>query len=168
MTVFGKSWDFHVTAVMGTRLDENVAMIRDTVGHLRQNGRDVIYDAEHFFDGFRADPGYALATVAAAAQAGADTVVLCDTNGGTLPFDVPEVMARVRAHLGSGVRLGIHAHNDCGLALANSIAAVQAGAVMVHGTVNGYGERCGNTDLTRGRPGPAAQDGPGLHVARRT
>jgi 2-isopropylmalate synthase len=152
VTVFGKSWDFHVTAVMGTRLDENLSMIRDTVGHLRQNGRDVIYDAEQFFDGFRADPAYALASVAAAADAGAQTVVLCDTNGGTLPFDVPEAFARVRARLGERVKLGIHAHNDCGLALANSIAAVQSGAVMVQGTVNGYGERCGNTDLTAAAP----------------
>jgi 2-isopropylmalate synthase len=151
VTVFGKSWDFHVTDIIGTRLDENLRMIRDTVAHLRRNGRDVIYDAEHFFDGFRTNPDYALATVAAAAEAGADTVVLCDTNGGTLPFDIPEVFARVRTHLGA-IRLGIHAHNDCGLALANSIAAVQAGAAMVHGTVNGYGERCGNADLTAVAP----------------
>jgi 2-isopropylmalate synthase len=137
---------------MGTRLDENLSMIRDTVGHLCQNGRDVIYDAEHFFDGFRADSAYALASVAAAADAGAQTVVLCDTNGGTLPFDIPEAFARVRARLGERVKLGIHAHNDCGLALANSIAAVQSGAVMVQGTVNGYGERCGNTDLTAAAP----------------
>lgn len=147
VTVFGKSWGFHVTDIMGARPDENLRMIRDTVGYLRQSGREVIFDAEHFFDGFRADPGYALATVAAAAEAGAATVVLCDTNGGTLPFDIPDVVARVRAHLGP-VPLGIHAHNDCGLALANSIAAVHAGAVMVQGTINGYGERCGNADLT--------------------
>jgi 2-isopropylmalate synthase len=151
VTVFGKSWDFHVTEVMGTRPDENLRMIRDTVGYLRQQGRDVVYDAEHFFDGFRANPDYALASVAAAAQAGATTVVLCDTNGGTLPFDIPDTMARVRSHLGP-VRIGIHAHNDCGLALANSIAAVQAGAGMVQGTVNGYGERCGNADLTAVAP----------------
>ena len=122
-------------------------MIRDTVSFLRQNGREVIYDAEHFFDGFRHNRDYALATIAAAAEAGADVIVLCDTNGGTLPFDVAPVFDEVRRRLG-GVRLGIHTHNDCGLAVANSLAAVTSGAVMVQGTVNGYGERCGNADLT--------------------
>jgi len=145
--IFGKSWDLHVTQVMETSLEENLAMIRDTVSFLRQNGREVIYDAEHFFDGFRRNRDYALATVAAAAEAGADLIVLCDTNGGTLPFDIAPVFAEVRSRLGR-VRLGIHTHNDCGLAVANSLAAVAAGAVMVQGTVNGYGERCGNADLT--------------------
>jgi 2-isopropylmalate synthase len=146
-TIFGKSWDLHVTQVMETGLEENLAMIRDTVFFLRQNGREVIYDAEHFFDGFRHNRDYALASIAAAAEAGADAIVLCDTNGGTLPFNIAPVFAEVRSRLGR-VRLGIHTHNDCGLAVANALAAVAAGAVMVHGTVNGYGERCGNADLT--------------------
>jgi len=146
-TIFGKSWDLHVTQVMETRLEENLAMIRDTVSFLRQNGREVIYDAEHFFDGFRRNRDYALATIAAAAEAGADVIVLCDTNGGTLTFDIAPVFSEVRNRLGR-VRLGIHTHNDCSLAVANSLAAVAAGAVMVQGTVNGYGERCGNADLT--------------------
>ena len=147
VTIFGKSWDLHVTQVMENRLEENLAMIRDTVAWLRQNGREAVYDAEHFFDGFRHNRDYALQTIAAAAEGGADFVVLCDTNGGSLPSDVEAVFAEVRARF-PGVRLGIHTHNDCGLALANSIAAVHAGAVMVHGTINGFGERCGNADLT--------------------
>jgi len=122
-------------------------MIRDTVACLRQNGREVVYDAEHFFDGFQHNRDYALQTIAAAAEGGADFVVLCDTNGGSLPCDVEAMFAEVRTRL-PRVRLGIHTHNDCGLALANSIAAVRAGAVMVHGTINGFGERCGNADLT--------------------
>jgi len=122
-------------------------MIRDTVSYLRRNGREAVYDAEHFFDGFQHNRDYALQTIAAAAEGGADFVVLCDTNGGSLPSDVEAMFAEVRARF-PGVRLGIHTHNDCGLALANSIAAVRAGAVMVHGTINGFGERCGNADLT--------------------
>ena len=147
VTIFGKSWDLHVTQVMENRLEENLAMIRDTVAYLRQNGREAVYDAEHFFDGFQHNRDYALQTIAAAAEGGADFVVLCDTNGGSLPSDVEAMFAEVRARF-PGVRLGIHTHNDCGLALANSIAAVRAGAVMVHGTINGFGERCGNADLT--------------------
>jgi 2-isopropylmalate synthase len=147
VTIFGKSWDLHVTQVMENRLEENLAMIRDTVSYLRRNGREAVYDAEHFFDGFQHNRDYALQTIAAAAEGGADFVVLCDTNGGSLPSDVEAVFAEVRARF-PGVRLGIHTHNDCGLALANSIAAVRAGAVMVHGTINGFGERCGNADLT--------------------
>ena len=147
VTIFGKSWDLHVTQVMENRLEENLAMIRDTVAWLRQNGREAVYDAEHFFDGFQHNRDYALQTIAAAVEGGADFVVLCDTNGGSLPSDVEAVFAEVRARF-PGVRLGIHTHNDCGLALANSIAAVRAGAVMVHGTINGFGERCGNADLT--------------------
>jgi 2-isopropylmalate synthase len=148
VTIFGKSWDLHVTRVMGNRLEENLAMIRDTVAFLRRNGREVVYDAEHFFDGFRRNRAYALESVEAAARAGADYVVLCDTNGGTLPFDIEAIVNAVREALGPGIRLGIHTHNDCGLAVANTLAAVRAGAVMAHGTVNGYGERCGNADLT--------------------
>ena len=146
VTIFGKSWDLHVTRVMETGPEENLAMIRDSVAYLRQNGREVIYDAEHFFDGFRHNREYALATLAAAADAGADVIVLCDTNGGTLPFEIEPALAQVRQRLGR-VRLGIHTHNDSGLAVANSLHAVNAGATMVHGTINGYGERCGNADL---------------------
>ena len=147
VTIFGKSWDLHVTQVMENRLEENLAMIRDTVACLRRNGREVVYDAEHFFDGFKHNRDYALQTLTAAAEGGADFVVLCDTNGGSLPHDIEAVFTEVHAHF-PRVRLGIHTHNDCGLALANSIAAVAAGAVMVHGTINGFGERCGNADLT--------------------
>ena len=147
VTIFGKSWDLHVTRVMENRLEENLAMIRDTVACLRRNGREVVYDAEHFFDGFRHNRDYALQSIAAAVEADADFVVLCDTNGGSLPHDVEAMFAEVRTRL-PRVRLGIHTHNDCGLALANSLAAVRAGAVMVQGTINGFGERCGNADLT--------------------
>lgn len=156
VTVFGKAWDLHVEAVMGNRLEENLAMIADSVAFLRQAGRTVVYDAEHFFDGYRANPAYALESLAAAAGAGAAWIVLCDTNGGSLPGDVAAATARVAAFLdtspagrpGAPPGIGIHTHNDCGLALANSLAAVGSGATMVHGTVNGYGERCGNADLT--------------------
>lgn len=155
LTVFGKAWDLHVETVMGLPLKENLAMIADTVAFLREAGRTVVYDAEHFFDGFRADPGYALESLATAAAAGAAWVVLCDTNGGSLPADVAAATARVVGFFRDADRLpgpppgiGVHTHNDCGLALANSLAAVEAGATMVHGTVNGYGERCGNADLT--------------------
>ncbi len=146
-TVFGKSWDLHVEQVMNNSLAENLAMIRDTVAWLKGHGREVIYDAEHFFDGFAARPAYALETLRVAAAAGADILVLCDTNGGSLPHQVEDAMNKARAALGDAP-LGIHTHNDCGLAVANSIAAVRCGANMVQGTVNGYGERCGNADLT--------------------
>jgi len=154
--IFGKSWNLHVEQVMDNTLSENLAMIRDSVDFLKQNNREVIYDAEHFFDGYKNDQDYALETLSAAIEAGADYVVLCDTNGGTLTFELETIVADVRDALGlkhgtlngnSCVRIGIHTHNDCGLAVANSISAVQAGAVMVHGTINGYGERCGNADL---------------------
>jgi 2-isopropylmalate synthase len=154
VTIFGKSWDLHVTRIMDTTLEENLAMIRDSVAYLSAQKREVIYDAEHFFDGFKANRAYALQTVATACHAGAAFIVLCDTNGGSLPFEIEDAIAALRAHLAQQgpacavARLGIHAHNDCGLAVANSIAAVRAGAVMVHGTINGYGERCGNADLT--------------------
>uniref|UniRef100_UPI003872D257 citramalate synthase n=1 Tax=Caldinitratiruptor microaerophilus TaxID=671077 RepID=UPI003872D257 len=144
--IVGKSWDFHVTGALGTTLEENLAMIGETVAFLRARGREVIYDAEHFFDGFKANPEYALATLRAAADAGADWVVLCDTNGGTLPHEVEDIVAMVREAL-PGVRLGIHTHDDSGVAVANTLAAVRAGCTMVQGTVNGYGERCGNANL---------------------
>lgn len=143
--VFGKSWDFHVFRALNTTLAENLNMIRESVGFLKAHGLEVIYDAEHFFDGYKERPDYALATLRAAQEAGADTVCLCDTNGGTLPMEVQEIVTAVRAKL--HVRLGIHAHNDAGVAVANSLLAVEAGAAQVQGTVNGYGERCGNADL---------------------
>lgn len=151
VAIFGKSWDLHVERIMENTLEENLSMIHDSVTFLRQQGREVVYDAEHFFDGFRDNPAYALKTLKTAAKAGADFLVLCDTNGGTLPHQITQILLRVKEELGGGdgePRLGIHTHNDCGLAVANAVAAVQEGAVMVHGTVNGYGERCGNADLT--------------------
>jgi 2-isopropylmalate synthase len=131
--------------VLETSRDENLRMISDTVGYFRRLGREVIYDAEHFFDGYRLDAEYALATLRAAAGAGADCIVLCDTNGGELPEVVEQRVRDVRAQLGTP--LGIHPHNDSGLAVANALAAVRAGCVHVQGTINGYGERCGNLDL---------------------
>lgn len=145
ITIFGKSWDFHVTEVFRTQLDENLRMIQDSVEYLRSKGREVVYDAEHFFDGYAANPKYALKTLEAARDAGASVLVLCDTNGGTLPSRVFEVLSQVRSK--TGAPLGIHTHNDAGLAVANAIAALEAGAVQVQGTVNGIGERCGNCDL---------------------
>ena len=145
VTIFGKSWTLHVTEALGVSLDENLRMIESSVAFLRANGKEVVYDAEHFFDGFNADSEYALATLAAAARGGAGTLVLCDTNGGSLPALVSRLVARVREEF--GLPVGIHAHNDSDLAVANSIAAVEAGASHVQGTVNGYGERCGNANL---------------------
>ena len=145
-TIFGKTSPHHVQAILQTTLDENLAMIEDTVRYLVAHGRRVIYDAEHFFDGAREDGGYALATLFAAARGGAETVVLCDTNGGTLPWDVEPRVASVVCAL--PVAIGIHAHDDSGCAVANTLAAVRAGARHVQGTLNGYGERCGNANLT--------------------
>jgi len=145
VTIVGKTWDFHVTQVLGTTLEENLRMIADSVSHCRSQGREVFYDAEHFFDGFRANPGYALKTLKAAAEAGATVVILCDTNGGTMPERVAEVVAEVKGSVSCEV--GIHCHNDCELAVANTLAAVRAGATQVQGTMNGIGERCGNVDL---------------------
>jgi 2-isopropylmalate synthase len=146
VTIVGKTWPLHVTEVFNVSLEENLAMIADTVRHLKSHGREVVYDAEHFFDSFREDEAYSLATIKAAAGAGADLVVLCDTNGGSLPGDVAEVTGKAIAHL--GVPVGIHTHNDSGLGVANALAAIQAGASQVQGTINGYGERVGNCNLT--------------------
>ncbi|HLP41901.1 MAG TPA: citramalate synthase, partial [Fibrobacteria bacterium] len=146
ITIFGKSWDLHVTDVIRTTLEENLRMIRDSVAWLKENREEVVYDAEHFFDGFAANPEYALKTLEAARDGGADCIVLCDTNGGMLPWKVEEVTALVKSRLKTN--LGIHAHNDTGTAVANALAAVKAGALQVQGTVNGYGERCGNANLT--------------------
>ncbi len=145
VTIVGKTWDFHVTNVLGTTLDENVRMIADSVAYCKSQGREVFYDAEHFFDGYRANPDYALKTLQAAASAGASVVILCDTNGGTMPERVAEVVQAVKREL--SCEIGIHCHNDCELAVANSLAAVRVGATQVQGTMNGIGERCGNVDL---------------------
>src|SRR5207244_3434300 len=147
VTLVGKSSTLHVDRVLRTSRDENLHMIADSVTHFKALGKEVIYDAEHFFDGYRLDPAYALATLDAAADAGADCVVLCDTNGGALPTDVEARVWEVRDRITAP--LGIHPHNDSGLALANALAAVEAGCVHVQGTINGYGERCGNLDLVQ-------------------
>ncbi|MBI3618076.1 MAG: citramalate synthase, partial [Candidatus Omnitrophica bacterium] len=145
VTIFGKSWDLHVTDVLRTTLEENLEMISSSVAYLKKNKREVIYDAEHFFDGYKRNPGYALKTILAAEKAGADCVVLCDTNGGTLPTEVKEIVSAVKKKI--RVPLGIHTHDDLGMGVANSIAAIEAGCVHVQGTFNGLGERCGNADL---------------------
>mgnify|MGYP005841414523 CR=1 FL=1 len=147
VTIFGKSWELQVTEVLRTTAEENQAMIRDTCRFLKEAGREVIYDAEHFFDGYKDGPEHALATLRAAVEGGADWLVLCDTNGGCLPVEVAEISEVVRAEF-PDVALGIHTHNDCELGVANAIVAVQAGATQVQGTINGYGERTGNCNLT--------------------
>ena len=144
-TIVGKTWKLHVRDVLKTSQRENLAMIGDTVAYLKEHGREVFFDAEHFFDAYSDDPAYAMACLAAAASAGADLVVLCDTNGGRLPHEIRDITREAIAAL--RVPVGIHAHNDSGLAVANTLEAVRAGAVQVQGTVNGYGERCGNADL---------------------
>ncbi|MBC6423154.1 MAG: citramalate synthase [Hormoscilla sp. SP5CHS1] len=149
VTVFGKSWDLHVTAGLKTSLEENLAMIRDTIAYLRVSGRKVLYDAEHWFDGYKQNPEYALKTLEVALASGADWLVLCDTNGGTLPQEIGQIVGEVKAKIGkqSDFKLGIHTHNDSETAVANALAAVGEGAEMVQGTINGYGERCGNANL---------------------
>jgi 2-isopropylmalate synthase len=143
--VVGKSWTLHVTEVLRTTLDNNLHMIEQSVAFLRAQGRRVIYDAEHFFNGYKADPTYALETLQAAARGGAETLVLCDTNGGSMPWEITEIVRAVQAAVTHP--LGIHAHNDGECAVANTLAAVCAGAIQVQGTINGYGERCGNANL---------------------
>jgi 2-isopropylmalate synthase len=145
ITIVGKTSDFHVTEVLRVSLEENIAMIHETIAYLREMGRDVIYDAEHFFDGWKANPEYARKTIQAAVEGGAMIVVMCDTNGGSMPEEVATLTREAAAAV--DVPLGIHTHNDCDLAVANSLAAVAAGAVHVQGTINGLGERCGNADL---------------------
>lgn len=145
-TIFGKTWNMHVTEVLRTTLEENLRMVEESVAFLSQSGRRVIYDAEHFFDGYKSDSEYALETLRAAEQAGAETLVLCDTNGGSMPWEVDEIIRTLRAAL-PNARIGIHAHNDGECGVANSVAAVRAGARHVQGTINGYGERCGNANL---------------------
>ncbi len=145
VTVFGKTWGLHTSEILRVSLDENLAMIEDTVAYLKNKGREVIYDAEHFFDGYKHDPVYTFKTLEAVINGGADIIVLCDTNGGAMPHEIQTIMEQVTKRIKTPI--GIHAHNDCGLALANSLTAVQYGASMVQGTINGYGERCGNADL---------------------
>lgn len=145
ITIFGKSWDLHVTDVFKTSLKENLLMIYETVAYLKSKKREVIYDAEHFFDGFKSNPEYAIKTLQQAAKAGASNITLCDTNGGTLPHEIRRAILRVKRSI--RVPLGIHCHNDAELAVANTIQAVGEGCVLVQGTVNGYGERCGNANL---------------------
>lgn len=152
VTLFGKSWDFHVTAGLKTTLAENLAMIADSVEYLYQQQRRIIYDAEHWFDGYKHNPDYALETIKAALMAGAEWIVLCDTNGGTLPHEISASVQAVQQTIDEinppiPVRIGVHTHNDSGTAVANALTAVQQGAEMVQGTINGYGERCGNANL---------------------
>lgn len=153
VTIFGKSWDLHVTEGLKTTLEENLAMIRDTIEYLRAQGRRVIYDAEHWFDGYKNNPNYALETLKTAKNAGAEWLVFCDTNGGTLPHEITQIVREVVNTLeinlqdADSPKLGIHTHNDAGTAVANALAAVVEGVEMVQGTINGYGERCGNANV---------------------
>lgn len=145
-TLVGKSWDFHVHTALQTTLEENLAMIYDSIAYLKRQGLEVIFDAEHFFDGYKNNPEYALSVMAKAEAAGADWLVMCDTNGGTMPHEVHDIVSVLAGRV-TNSRLGIHTHNDCELAVANSLSAVRAGVEQIQGTMNGYGERCGNANL---------------------
>lgn len=145
VSLFGKSWLLHVQEALKTTAKENLKIIRESVAYLKEQGKEVIYDAEHYFDGYKADPNYAIRTLKAAEAAGADTIVLCDTNGGTLPSEISKIVEETAKQVKT--RLGIHAHNDCELGVANTLAAVEAGCEHLQGTINGYGERCGNANL---------------------
>jgi 2-isopropylmalate synthase len=148
LTIFGKSWDLHVEETLKTTLEENLEMIRETIEYLIIQGRKVVYDAEHWFDGYKHNPEYAILTLRTALAAGAEWLALCDTNGGTLPHEVTQIVAEVIEAIPEIIgKLGIHTHNDGGTAVANAIAAVMSGATMIQGTINGYGERCGNANL---------------------
>ncbi len=144
-TIFGKAWDFHVLRALETTLEENLAMVRDTIMYLKERGLQVFFDAEHFFDGYKNNSEYALQVLQAAAQAGAQCLILCDTNGGSMPWEVAAIIDQVKTRINAP--LGIHTHNDSACAVSNSLMAVQQGCVQVQGTINGYGERCGNADL---------------------
>src|SRR4030043_354473 len=145
VTIVGKSWDLHVTQVLENNLENNLRIIAESVDFLKSKGLTVFFDAEHFFDGYKANPEYAVQTIKAAAKAGVDCVVLCDTNGGALPSEIATAIEAVKKAV--TVPLGIHVHNDGGLAIANSLTGVKAGVIQVQGTINGYGERCGNANL---------------------
>jgi len=145
VTLFGKSWTLHVTEALGTTQSKNVELIGDSIEFLRSHGRRVFFDAEHFFDGYKTDPDYALQTVRKAAESGAERIILCDTNGGTMPWEIRDIFEAVKRDC--AVPMGIHAHNDAEMAVANSLVAVEAGAIQVQGTINGIGERCGNANL---------------------
>lgn len=145
VSLFGKTWLLHAKKALNITPEENLKLIADSVHYLKSQGKEVIFDAEHFFDGFKDNKDYALKTLQVAKEAGADVLVLCDTNGGTLTLELVEIIKEVQKHVPAA--LGIHAHNDCGMAVSNSVAAVQAGCVHVQGTINGFGERCGNANL---------------------
>lgn len=145
VAIFGKSWDFQVTWALNTTLEENLLMIEESVAYLKSKGKEVIYDAEHFFDAYKDNKDYALATLKAAERGGADVLALCDTNGGTLPWEIGKIIQEIKPELKTA--LGIHTHNDGDMAVANSLSAVAAGVIQVQGTMNGYGERCGNANL---------------------
>ncbi len=145
VAIFGKAWDFHVVRALETSLEENLAMVEDTIVYLKDKGLEVIFDAEHFFDGFKHNPDYALQVLTTAAKAGADCLALCDTNGGTLPWELENIIKKVQAELTTP--LGIHAHNDTGCGVSNSLTALNLGFTQVQGTINNLGERCGNADL---------------------
>ncbi len=145
IAIFGKSWDFHAYRALGVTEEENLDLITGTVGYLKRHGREVIYDAEHFFDGYKANAAFALRTLEAAKNAGADVLCLCDTNGGTLPGELLDIVRQVRGRFDGTI--GIHCHNDSDVAVANTVMAVEAGVTHVQGCINGYGERCGNANL---------------------
>lgn len=146
VAIFGKSWDLHATDILKISLEENLAMVKDSVRYLKSLGKEVLFDAEHFFDGYKANPRYATKVVKAALDAGADMIVFCDTNGGSMSYEISPIIRKISSVIPLEIT-GIHVHNDCGLAVANSLAAVAEGVRMVQGTINGYGERCGNADL---------------------
>ena len=146
VAIFGKTWDFHVTEALCTTLPENLNMIYESIAYLKSKGKRVFFDAEHFFDGYKHNPEYALKAIKTAAEAGAERIILCDTNGGCINTEIYKITKKVNETI-PDVKIGIHAHNDCDMAVANSIAAVEAGAVQVQGTINGCGERCGNANL---------------------
>ncbi|GAI07408.1 unnamed protein product, partial [marine sediment metagenome] len=145
VTIVGKAWDRQVTKILGTTLNNNLSMVADSISYLKSNGLRVFFDAEHFFDGYKGNPKHTLEVVTTAATSGAEYIILCDTNGGTLPQQISEAIKA--AQKVTSIPLGIHAHNDAELAVANSLAAVQAGVTQIQGTINGYGERCGNANL---------------------
>ena len=158
ITVVGKTWDFHVTKALGIPLEQNLEIIFDTIKFLKSKVDEVFFDAEHFFDGYKMNPEFTLKCLESALQGGADCLVLCDTNGGSLPEDIDAVVTRVGQRF-PGVDLGIHCHNDSDMAVANSMAAIAAGVSQVQGCLNGYGERVGNTNLTSLIPNLALKKG---------